>query len=191
MIGITSARSERASALRAPLSPTRTARSSAVAFLAAAAVLLLLPSAGFAATSGTTACVSPSVARPASLQTRVKVSILRLSVQGLSCGRGVTVARRVAADLAAGRSIAVTGASSISIVSTSACTTCAPSTQVSVGYPSGVVNVSLRGGSSSVGSVDVPNPAGLWPPDFPNFPIPNLPGSPFPQSPGSSGVTTV
>jgi hypothetical protein len=94
------------------------------------------------------------------------VRVVQLRVQGVSCPSARRVAGRVAQELVHGRQISVSGSSSFSI-SQSTCTGCKAATSVSIGYPSGTVTISLRGGSTSSGA------------------IPSIPSSGGSSSPGS------
>jgi hypothetical protein len=77
------------------------------------------------------------------------VHVIGLRAQGLSCLSARTVAGRVAADLAHGRSISISGSVGFGM-STSMCTGCRTTTTVTITYPHGSLAISLRGGSGGV-----------------------------------------
>lgn len=171
--------------------PGRVAKILGALIGAVAACALILPVPAGAATSCPTHGLTLHVAGKASLD------VVGLSAQAVSCTKAVTVAREVARDLATGGSISVSGAAGIAIASTTPCAGCATETHVALTYPTGTINVTLKGATklSAAGSTTLPFPAvpvpripGL---QFPSFPsLPNIPTFPAPVNP-NSGITTV
>jgi len=149
------------------------------------ACALILPAPAMAATSCSTPGHTLHVAPKANLD------VVGLSAQGFPCTKAIAVAREVARDLAAGSSISLSGAAGIDITSTTPCAGCATETHVSLSYPTGTINVSLKGATrlSSSGGAMFPSPA-LPFPRIPDFPFPNIPSFPAPTIP-NSGITTV
>ncbi len=159
----------------------------AASLLAAAALttfaLLTAASPGLAQTSRSTA--SCAVQDAAAGKGAGRVSVERLSANGLSCGAARAIARRMATALALGRPISLAGAVSLDIVSATSCTGCAQQTQTRSTRPCGQaqLNVELRGGDS-YGAEREP---GMTIPGFPGFPgVPGraaVPGRPRPVRP--------
>jgi hypothetical protein len=152
---------------------------------AGAACALLLPAPAGAATSCSTHGLTLRLTGKASL------AVVSLSAQGFTCTRAVAVARQLVRELGAGGSISLSGAAGIDIGSSTPCAACATETQVSLSYPSGTIEVALKGATklSSGGGTAIPLP-GLPFPGLPEVPGPNFPSVPTPTNPGS-GVTTV
>jgi hypothetical protein len=108
----------------------------------AVAVLLALAAwAGGAAAAvhGTGSCSTHGL-------TASSVRVVELRVHGVTCSQARKVAGGLASDLAHGRTVSVSGAESFSM-SQATCTGCKTTTSVSIGYRSGTMIVSLRGGS--------------------------------------------
>jgi hypothetical protein len=78
------------------------------------------------------------------------VHVVGLSAEGVSCTSARTIAGKVAADLAHGRSISIPGSVGFGM-SQQTCTGCKTTTSISVTYPHGKVTVSLTGGTGSTG----------------------------------------
>jgi hypothetical protein len=74
------------------------------------------------------------------------VHVVGLSVEGMSCTSARTIAGKVAADLAHGRSISIPGSVGFGM-SQQTCTGCKTTTSISVTYPHGKLTVSLTGGT--------------------------------------------
>jgi hypothetical protein len=151
--------------------------------VAVAAYALILPAPALAATNcqGLTLRVAG----------KARVDVVGLSAEGFSCTKATTVARQVAREITAGRSLNLSGATGIEIASTTRCSGCAAETRVSLGYPTGTINVLLRGAAKlpSVGTATIPFPV-LPFPRIPDFPFPDVPTLPAPTIP-DTGVTTV
>jgi hypothetical protein len=153
--------------------------------LSACALMLAAPAG--AATSCSTHGLTLRASGKASLQ------VVGLSAQGVSCAKATGVARRIARDLATGTSITLAGVSGIDVASSTPCANCATQTDVSLSYPAGSVNVSLKGATklSASGSSAVPTPSLPFPriPGF-EFPaVPALPNFPTPVNPNSRFTT--
>lgn len=90
---------------------------------------------------------------------KTSYKVLALQAQGFGCSKARTIATQVAKELLHGRPITLTGVHGFAM-STSTCTGCAPTTQVSLSYASGTVKVTLTGSGksapSSGGQVPVP-----------------------------------
>ena len=77
------------------------------------------------------------------------MKVVSLSVQGIGCSKAAGVARQVAGDLASGRTISLDGVADMSISTVIPCGGCSGETQVSLGYPSASISLSLGGRRSS------------------------------------------
>jgi len=128
---------------------------------------------------------------------KVGVDVVGLSTQGLSCTKADGVARQVAHSLSAGSSLDLTGAAGIAVATTTPCEKCATQTHVSLSYPTGTIEMTLKGATKLFAGTGaaIPFPTIPFPKipglQFPSFPrLPNIPNLQSPANP-NNGVTTV
>jgi len=172
----------------ARIGPARLIAVGLIGTLAACVVLIGAPSGASAPQTSMTCSPPKGVAGSAAGAKQSPVAVLSVKVRGLSCAKGVSVAREVAGDLATGKAISVTGSTGLDLSSTSTCASCAARTEVSIVYPHGAITLSIRG-ATMTSSAGIPSTIPGFP--FPFGPTMPFPASPFSPSPPSGGVTTV
>ena len=84
------------------------------------------------------------------------VRVVQLQATGIACAQARRVAGQVAADLAHGRSVSVTGSVGFGMTQQT-CTGCKTTTTVTITYPHGSLAISLRGGSGANPTAPVPS----------------------------------
>jgi len=84
------------------------------------------------------------------------VRVVQLRATGIACVQARRVAGQVAADLAHGRSVSVTGSVGFGMTQQT-CTGCKTTTTVTITYPHGSLAISLRGGSGANSTAPVPS----------------------------------
>jgi hypothetical protein len=84
------------------------------------------------------------------------VRVVQLRATGIACVQARKVAGLVAADLAQGRSVSVTGSVGFGMTQQT-CTGCKTTTTVTITYPHGSLAISLRGGSGANPTAPMPS----------------------------------
>lgn len=142
-----------------------------------AACALILPAPASAATTCSTQGLTLHFVGKA------RLDVVGLTVQGFSCAKAGAVTRQIVRDLSTGGSISLSGVAGMEISSDVPCARCVTETQVSLSYPNGTIDVSLKGMTKAP-------PSGSIPFALPSLPLPRIPGFVFPSIPSLSFPAT-